>query len=123
MNSCNRISFLARMGKLSIFCLCLQLCVLLQICTASVTNVKYTVVLDKGLPGEELAGMKNVSIKTGTTTERMECASACATDKTGCSGFHISSGFCYFLTDVTQPAVFTDTPGSKIFLGSILSIL
>ena len=47
MNSCNRISFLARMGKLSIFCLCLQLCVLLQICTASVTNVKYTVVLDK----------------------------------------------------------------------------
>ena len=48
MNSCKRISFLiARMGKLSIFCLCLQLCVLLQICTASVTNVKYTVVLDK----------------------------------------------------------------------------
>ena len=40
----------------------------------------------QGLPGEELAGMKNVSIKTGTTTERMECASACATDKTGCSG-------------------------------------
>ena len=30
--------------------------------------------------------MKNVSIKTGTTTERMECASACATDQTGCSG-------------------------------------
>ena len=33
-----------------------------------------------------MSSMKNMSIKTGVTTERKECAANCATDKSGCTG-------------------------------------